>query len=921
MTYIIDASAIEFIDNYKFIEFSNNDGPIEVGPVTSNNLNFNMRWTKPDTAKQCHANAKIIYDKMRSNEDALIASDEMIKKNGLSMIRLDYINTNVNDFAGKPESLEIFESAIDMPPKSSTELSGYFVPTSSGQYKFTLTTEGLIWVGDVACYEYLPENATVGEITLTAGRYYYVRFQAKNETTTIKSMDITIMYNNKTVSNQKFVHFTNGYIRKLLYYGLVKSEISDPTYYCYFNNYDNYDTILNYKGINMIQKSKIISSDYNAPPKLDTISFAENETAKLNVNYDVYEMTILSATYGTTKPHTVTEPVTNTVPETDTKLLNEPYTFTETRDVPTQKTRNVPQSYMEKVPYKDSKVECYQQKTTQSCASPVCTDNIIGYQQKQGPITGYKQKEVCSKGSWNWNKARFNQNCKMENDLSNPNYGPNVNDLSNPIYGPKNCAKPVCKDVVPAPVCTTTQFTNYRDETRTRNIPESYMENVPTTFSENRSRSKVPVPTKKITEMVPRTIDPVQIDVTEIVRSNIAGGFQVNNKIFGKDPAPGQAKTLTIKYSTKLKDFAKTDKQISINDKCEVIASYASVNLSGAIFAPSCSEKMVRLNNDGTVSVSGSIWIQNPLTKEEQTKLVRNVQWIIDEIPDILNVGTPLSKLVSQNGFYMVEFSASQGLIYNYCLETVFTDTDNEKTKGTTSNKSLFLYRPSYSELGGKKFVQNQKKELIRIPKNYPNLVFSKFNTITDGVPTSFNSYSTFNGGNCEKICGESITCSNYVTGPNNTCYIDTNTDTTPIYTSMPEKSGYNIYTKQYNMDTTDGPKPFVTQTTRMYSEYNFISDQIPNQEGFQTNNITRNLTGITELLNQHKKLSEGFSDLHSGIPARFSNTLPAAPDTSVEEGRIEDLQEITFQQNMMYSIGSIAAASFLLGAIVLARN
>jgi hypothetical protein len=499
-----------------------------------------------------------------------------------------------------------------------------------------------------------------------------------------------------------------------------------------------------------------------------------------------------------------------------------------------------------------------------------------------------------------------------------------VNDETNPI-SEKKCAEPVCTDVVPPKVCTNVPFINYRDETKTRSVPDNYTEDVPTPFSEQRSRPIVPVPEKEIIEQVPKTIDPIQIDVTDTVSGNITGGFTVNNTIFGNDPVPGQVKTLTVNYRTMLKESAKTDKEISINDKCEVVVSYKTANVSGSIFAPSCSEKMVRLNNDGTVSVSGAIWIENPLPKEEQEKLIQNPEWVSSGISNILNVGSRLDKLVSQNGLYMLEFSASKGLLYKYCLKTFFTDTDNEKTKGTTSPKSFFLYRPSYSELGGKKFVQNQNKELVRILPNDSNLVFSGFSSIGAGYPTSLVSYSQFDNVNCAKKCEESKTCGNYVTGPKNKCYIDTNTDTNPTYRSKSKMSGYNIYTKQYNMNTTSGIKAFTPQTSGMYSEYAIIPDSIPVSttkqvgEGFQSN-ITQNLTGITELLNKHnqlKKQQEAFSD----IPARFSKTLPAAPDTSVEEGRIEDLQEIMFQQNMMYSIGSIAAVSFLVGAIVLARN
>lgn len=258
-------------------------------------------------------------------------------------------------------------------------------------------------------------------------------------------------------------------------------------------------------------------------------------------------------------------------------------------------------------------------------------------------------------------------------------------------------------------------------------------------------------------------------------------------------------------------------------------------------------------------------------------------------------------------------------------MKTFFTDTSG--TNATMSTKAFYLYRPSYSELGGKKFIRNAKDELVRILPDDSNLVFSKFSAIGNGYPTSLDSYSEFNNVNCAKKCEESKTCGNYVTGPNNSCYVDTQTITNPTYISesgsTSKMSGYSIYTKQYNMQTTDksnndGIRAFESETAGMYSKYAFTTDAIKT-EGFGPN-ITQNLGGITELLNQHnqlKKKQEGFSD----IPARFSNQLPPTPDTSVEEGRIADLQEIMFQQNMLYSIGSIAAVSFLVGAIVLARN
>lgn len=117
--------------------------------------------------------------------------------------------------------------------------------------------------------------------------------------------------------------------------------------------------------------------------------------------------------------------------------------------------------------------------------------------------------------------------------------------------------------------------------------------------------------------------------------------------------------------------------------------------------------------------------------------------------------------------------------------------------------------------------------------------------------------------------------------------------------------------------------KPFTSSTAGNYSEYeiepdrfkkNLNIDAAPNEFSENVNATYSLYSFITEKLIPQK---EGFSD----IPPRFSNQLPNAPETSVEEGRIEDLQTIMFQQNVLYSVSSIAALSFLVGAIVLANK
>jgi hypothetical protein len=59
-------------------------------------------------------------------------------------------------------------------------------------------------------------------------------------------------------------------------------------------------------------------------------------------------------------------------------------------------------------------------------------------------------------------------------------------------------------------------------------------------------------------------------------------------------------------------------------------------------------------------------------------------------------------------------------------------------------------------------------------------------------------------------------------------------------------------------------------------------------------------------------------------IPAKFAKTIPhnyETPVSTVEDARQEDLNELLLQQNSLYTIGTLSAATFLITAIVLARD
>ena len=59
-------------------------------------------------------------------------------------------------------------------------------------------------------------------------------------------------------------------------------------------------------------------------------------------------------------------------------------------------------------------------------------------------------------------------------------------------------------------------------------------------------------------------------------------------------------------------------------------------------------------------------------------------------------------------------------------------------------------------------------------------------------------------------------------------------------------------------------------------------------------------------------------------IPSKFTVKPPddsTTPVTTVEDARQEDLTELLLQQNSLYTIGTLTAATFLMTAIVLARD
>ncbi len=794
----------------EFINYNTYDTtPIPACPVVSKykGLHFSKGWLQADTAEQCHKNSFKLYDQYRKWEDDLIQT--MDKKNGLRIRTTQSEPPNVNAFNGKSSSEHGISKNI--PPGQSVEFFGFFVPPTTGFYKFSFSTGngGRIWAGDVACHEYMESNQTREHTHMYANKYYAVRFQNWNSGRDNQSVQIQVSLKDGNVPEPKFVCLINKngnyFNRSLLYYGLVKSE-SAGKYYCYFNARSNYREIRNTKGIDSVERWFTVQSDANPPPKNGQKVASEwLDDLKLAVKTDpIYDVNITNGTYRV--PPGRGRWVNKTVPETDPNKLNEDYQV------------------------------------------------VIG------------EKTVKKKVLW-WTTR-----------------------VKEPVF-------------------------------------------------ETRTRPKNPVPTKTIRVYE----EPGPLNVTETAKKmgdiNIGRGRY--DSAWGKDPAPGLVKQTVIDYTTSIKPELRINKSISVNDKCEVTVNYNNMPDATAVLFTGqgdCKDKRIVINNDGTVTVNGSVWINIIETvvakKVDRNNLVSNQLWINQRFPNSLTIGNNLSTIVSSDGRFKLEFKRGNVRCY-YNVKAILTDSSNTKysimTPGSDSPQALFLYRPNYSELGGRKYTKLQNpngsgnKILVEINPTHPTLITSGFNQ-EHGYPLLFNQYKK-DTGDCKKKCEESKKCGNYITYGKDKCGLDQTANVNPMFSTTPPLDGElaqekipTIYIKNQIMS---GYQSFKLESAGNYSDYE-ISKETYKQSAPVSVEPDKASKVINERYNLYdsiiKKIEpkkEGFSD----IPPRFSNRLPNAPETTVEEGRIEDLQTIMFQQNVLYSVSSIAALSFLAGAIVLARN
>ena len=88
---------------------------------------------------------------------------------------------------------------------------------------------------------------------------------------------------------------------------------------------------------------------------------------------------------------------------------------------------------------------------------------------------------------------------------------------------------------------------------------------------------------------------------------------------------------------------------------------------------------------------------------------------------------------------------------------------------------------------------------------------------------------------------------------------------------------------------------------------------------------ISLNNVKLREVSDNYQKMPNAVLDVslndYNQIPSIFKSAEYAKPALTITDAIKEDEREMALQENMLYTVGSITAATFLIVAIVLARE
>jgi len=953
-------------NTYKYIEINElQRSPIDVGSmcsdehyINSGHLDTIKYWDVEDTIDMCLLNAQKMYTNMKWEEENLIHSNSMVKQSGLSIIEKSsggHMEEDVQFFKDTVAKGYINDFNIETKANTSIDLFGYFVPNITGSWTFSLLNTDIaqLWItNDRALYDYTTKNANINSdtvlnnnsknfsIELKKNKYYPIRIQIGNLTSqsninpilNVISPTRDLISKNSSNHNYFVSLLYNGqpYMKKLLYFGLVQSDQNrkenKKLFQCVFvnQNTQNYDTIKKLK-----VNEPIIFRISEVPT---TITY---QSAKYNVSsYDNSpinietppgsNLQIINSRYGLTKDRLENKPIPLTIPETDpTKTIKQDYTtFTykqgSNNDYKDASGQLLSSSLVDPKPvktiYQDNWVAIPSSYDTTRINQSIIKGNQLNigdYNNIYGdPAPGYQGKSVSI--DYRYSQI-FNSNDTTNNITNKTLYldssgqlviGYDFNGTTNSsvisILNSTDKCNDICNYVLKLKDDGDLVIYNNQKleiwKIKLANLPN--LSKIPEnkTWLQNPKRRSILNRGEKLSPS----------SVPELISDN--GKFKLqfeNGKLVVKYSSVAYNE---IKYRNLLIRYTDT----TILDKGKQIYYLYRVNASGLNGKKFLSKTSKTGNNN-----DNTLWyLQNnsdQILKFSSYAYNKNSQKFplltTTEYDNIINTTTPYKIGNNYNVVNISEPDCKTSCQNNVNCNHFFymnTSTGGKCMQDTASNSNpMFSYinptqKLTSSYLGNKKYNvytscrNNEQTQPIKtdLVKKYSDYTVA-YNNIS--VNDSKNTY----------YCAEDT-------------YIKNNQKILDIYTN---KSGF---TTMEGMSLIEG-----IDTTILQPTLDRLTTNVGTLQSKQID-VSNNYIATMNAFNKHKSLTSNLddpnllyknNDIDKTLFSKFENDDDLRPDTGIQDVIKKDTNIMILQQNTLYTIGTITAATLLIFAIVLARD
>ena len=954
-------------NTYKYVQINENTHrPIVVGSMCNDEYNMNSGyletikyWDVEDTVDMCFLNAQKVYTDMKWEEENLIHSDSVVKQPGLSIIEKSsngHLEEDVQFFKDSTSKGYISDFNVETKANTSVDLFGYFLPNITGTWTFSLPNADIaqLWItNDRAIYDYTTANANINSntslnnnikqfsIKLKQGEYYPIRIQIANLTSVpntnamlnVLSPNQDVISKNSPNHNYFVSLLYNGepYMKKLLYFALYQSEQkrreNRKLFQCVFVNPigKNYDTIKRLK----VNEPKIFRTS-EVPTKITYQSAIYNVSADqqspVNIASPVgSNLQVSDSRYGLIKDRVENQPIPYTVPETDpAKIIKQdyyPYTYKQLQQPNQYRDASgelLSSSFVNPRPlktmYKDNWVTIPSSKDTTSINRSMIKGNQLNvngdFNSIYGdPAPGYNDKNL----SINYKYTQVFDVNDTANNITNKNiyldasgqlvigydYNGTTNSSVISILNNTDKCVDVCNYVLKLKDNGVLAIYNNQKleiwHMRLADLPNSSKILSNNTWLNNPQRRSILNRGEKLSPS----------SIPELISDN------------GKFKLKFENGKLVVKYtSVAYNEFRIRNSSIirytenSIKDNGNQIYYLYRINASGL----NGKKFLSKTNKSGNINDNAMWYLQNNSNKilkfssydynknisrfpllsnaEYDTIINTNTKYNIGNKYSVVNISENDCKTSCQNNVNCDHFFYMNTSTGGKCIEDI-----------ASSSKPMFSYinpnrQIQSSHLGNKKYNvytdcgNNEQGQSIPIhlAKNYSDYNIMYNNT---SVNDSKNTY----------YCAEDK-------------YIKNNQKILDIYTN---KSGFAT---MEGMTTREGVETIHDSTINtLLSKVQTLQDK---QRDISNNYIT-SMNAIDKHKNLTQILDSDFyksNDYEKQLFSSYENELyDFKPDTGITDGIKRDTNTMILQQNTLYTVGTITAATLLIFAILLARD